>query len=96
MLHIPPTNCLLLTAKQEPYKKAFLLTKNIKVFSRKSSEEWTSRQQQKKDKTERVIRLGRRTRKETVKWNQMTVLRFQTGGDIRHPQPPFGGKTTVQ
>ena len=49
----------------------------------------------KKDKTERVIRLGRRTRKETVKWNQMTVLRFQTGGDIRHPQPPFGGKTTV-
>ena len=43
----------------------------------------------KKDKTERVIRLGRRTRKETVKWNQMTVLRFQTGGDIRHPRPPF-------
>ena len=28
MLHIPPTNCLLLTAKQEQYKKAYLLTKN--------------------------------------------------------------------
>ena len=21
----------------------------------------------------------------------MTALRFQTGGDIRHPRPPFGG-----
>ena len=37
MLHIPPTN-LLLAAKQEPYKKAYLLTKNIEEFSGKSSE----------------------------------------------------------
>ena len=44
MLHIPPTNLLLLTAKQEPYKKAYLLTKNIEEFSGKSSGEWTSRQ----------------------------------------------------
>ena len=29
MLHIPPTNCLLITAKQEPYKKAYLLTKTM-------------------------------------------------------------------
>ena len=29
MLHIPPTNLLLLAAKQEPYKKAYLFTKNI-------------------------------------------------------------------
>ena len=28
MLHISLTNLLLLTAKQEPYKKAYLLTKN--------------------------------------------------------------------
>ena len=28
---------------------------------------------------ERVTGLGRRTRKETAKWNQMTALRFQTG-----------------
>ena len=33
MLHIPPTNCLLLTAKQEPYKKDYLLMKNIEEFS---------------------------------------------------------------
>ena len=35
MLHIPPTKCLLLTAKQEPYKKAYLLTKNIEEYSGK-------------------------------------------------------------
>ena len=43
------------------------------------------------DKTERVTGLGRRTREEIAKWNQMTALRFHTGGDIRHPRPPFGG-----
>ena len=44
ILHIPPTNLLLLAAKQEPYKKAYLFTKNIEEFSEKSSEERTSRQ----------------------------------------------------
>ena len=42
ILHIPPTNFLLLTAKQEPYKKAYLLTKNIEEFSGKSLEERAS------------------------------------------------------
>ena len=54
MLHIPSTNSLLLTAKQEPYKKAYLLTKNIEEFSGKSSEERASRQ--------KTIRKGNRTR----------------------------------
>ena len=79
MLHIPPTNLLLLTAKQEPYKKAYLLTQNIEEFSGKSLEERSSRLQE-KDMTERVTGLGRRTREEIAKWNQMTALRFQTGG----------------
>ena len=35
MLHTPPTNVLLLAATQEPYKKAYLLTKNIEEFSGK-------------------------------------------------------------
>ena len=36
MLHIPPTNLLLLTAKQEPYKIAYLLTKNTgRIFWKK-------------------------------------------------------------
>ena len=51
MLHIPPTNCLLLTAKQESYKKAYLLTKNT----------------EEKEKIERVTGLGRRTREEIAK-----------------------------
>ena len=90
-LHIPQTNLHLLAAKQEPYpKKAHLLTKNIEEFSGKCSGEWISRQG-KKGKTEKVTGLGRQTREERVKKNQMTALRLQTGGDIRHTQPPFGG-----
>ena len=58
-LHIPPTNLLLLTAKQESYKKAYLFTKNIEEFPGKNLEERTCRQ--KKDETERVTGLGRRT-----------------------------------
>ena len=70
MLHVPTTNLLLLAAKQGPYKKAYLLMKNIEEFSR--------RMDQKKKKTERVTGLGRRTREEIAKWNQITALRFQT------------------
>ena len=68
MLHIPPTNLLLLTAKQEPYKIAYLLTKNTgRIFWKKFRR---MDQQAEKDKTEKVIGLGRRTREEIVKWNQ--------------------------
>ena len=44
----------------------------------KSSEEWAS--MQKNDKTARVTGLGRKTAEEIAKWNQMTALRFPTGG----------------
>ena len=44
MLRIPPTNLLLLAAKQESYQKAYHLMKNIEEFSGKSSEERASRQ----------------------------------------------------
>ena len=84
MLHIPPTNCLLLTTKQEPYKKAYLLTKNTEEFFWKKFRR--KGQQAENDKTERVTGLGRRTREEIAKWNQMTALRFQTGG--RHQTSP--------
>ena len=72
MLHIPSTNLPLLAAKQETYKRAYLLTKNIEEFSGKSFRR--KGQQAEKDKTERVTGLGRRTREETAKWNQMTAL----------------------
>ena len=42
--------------------------------------------QAEKEKTERVTGLDRRTREEIAKWNQMTALRFQTGG--RHQTFP--------
>ena len=78
MLHIPPTNLPPLAAKQAPYKKAYLLTKNNKEFYGKSLEERTSKQ--KKIRHKRITGLGRRTRQEIAKWNQMTALRFQAGG----------------
>ena len=84
MLHIPPTNLLLLAAKQEPYKKSYLLTKHTAEFSGKKFRRMD--QQAEKDKTETVTGLGRRTREEIAKWNQMTALRFQTGG--RHQTSP--------
>ena len=44
-----------------------------------------------KRKDRRGTGLGRRTREEIAKWNQMTALGFQTR--VRHPtsQPPFRG-----
>ena len=48
----------------------------------------------KKIRQKRVTGLGGRTREEIVKWDQMTVLGFQTGGTPRHPLPPFGGASS--
>ena len=49
----------------------------------------------KKDETGRVTGLGRRTREEIAKRrNQMTALRFQTGGETSDiPSLPSGGCT---
>ena len=59
MLHIPPTNSFLLTAKQEPYKKAYLLMKNIEEFSGKSLEKRVSRQKDRKgNKTRQKNKRG--------------------------------------
>ena len=77
-LHIPPTNLLLKAAKQEPYQKAYLSKKNTEEFSGRKFRR--KDQQAEKDQIERVTGLGRRTREEIAKWNQMTALRFQTGG----------------
>ena len=49
------------------------------------------KKKKRRDKAERVTGLGRRTREEIVKWNQMTALRFQTGGKTSHPRPPVEG-----
>ena len=67
--------------------------KNTEEFSGKSSEDWTSRQ--KKDNTERVMGLGRRTREEIAKWTQMTALRFQMGEKSDIPGLPLGALKIV-
>ena len=80
MLHTPLTNYHL-AADLKSHQKVYLKqkqTKNIEEFSGKKSGKWAHRQ--KKEKTERAIGVGRKTREEILKWNQMTVLRFQTGG----------------
>ena len=43
-------------------------------------------------KTERSRGLGRKTREETGKGNQMTALRFQTGGTSHIPSLHFVGQ----
>ena len=87
MLHIPPAN-LLLAAKQDPYKKTYLFTKNVEEFSGKSSEEWTNRP--KKDKTERVTGLGRRTRDSKVESNDSPEI-SDRGETSDIPGLPSGG-----
>ena len=67
-LHIPPTNLLLLAAKEES-KKPTSLTKSIEDFFGKVQKKGPAG---KKYKIERATGLGRRTREEIVKWNQMT------------------------
>ena len=80
MLHIPPTNLLLLAAKQEPYKKDYLLMKILEEFLEKGQENGPESRRKKNpnNKTERVTGLSQRTRQEM--WNQMTALTFQTRG----------------
>ena len=60
MLHRPPTNCLLLAAKQEPYKKAYLVTKKLEEFSGKSLGEWASRQKKEDRNSNRARQKNKR------------------------------------
>ena len=69
-VHTTPINYHLIAAQQKPYQKASLLTKTTgasfgerKVRNRDD--------QKKKDKTERATGLGRRTREESGKGNQI-------------------------
>ena len=75
ILHIPPTN-LLLAAKQQPYKKAYLLTKNIKEFAGKSSAECSSRQKRKKkeDRKSNRTRQKNKTGDSKVESNDLSLI----------------------
>ena len=58
----------------------------MEEFSGKKKSVGNEQVRRKKEKTERAMGVGRRTREEIGKWNQMTALRFQTGG--RHQTSP--------
>ena len=83
MLHI-----LLLTAKQEPYKKVHLLTKNIEEFSGKSLEGLAGRKR--KDRKGNWTRQKNKRGDGKVESNDSPEIPDR-GEDIRHPRPPFGG-----
>ena len=54
MLHIPPTNLLLLAAKQEAYKNACLLTKKFgRIFLEKVQENGPAGRKKEKEKKKR-------------------------------------------
>ena len=82
MLHIPPTNSLLLTAKQEPYKKAYLLTKNIEEFSGKSLKKRASRQ--KKNRKGNKTRQKNKRGDSKVESNDSPEI--QDRGETSHPK----------
>ena len=64
----------------------------LENFQEKKTHVRTMDHQQKKDKTKRVRELGRNTREEIGKRNQMTALRFQSGGKTSNiPGLPYGG-----
>ena len=55
------------------------VSSNKKTIKKSNPRKRASRPRNKKDKTGRVIEVGRRTRGEIVKWNPMTARVFQAG-----------------
>ena len=90
MLHIPPTNLLLLAAKQEPYKKSLSRNeKYLKNFLEKVQEnEPAGRKKKGQDRKSNRTRQNRRGNSK-VESNDSPEIPDR-GGDIRHHRPPFG------
>ena len=89
-LHIPLTNFLLLAAKQESYKKAYLLMNNIEEFSGKSSEKGPAGRK-------RYDRKGNRTRQKNKRGDSKVESNdspeIQDRGEISDiPGLPSGGR----
>ena len=78
--------------KQKQQIKTISLRKILKKFpGKKSGESARKTKKQTKQKTNNKKDRMSRTREKFVKWNQMTAWDSRQEGDIRHPQPPFGG-----
>ena len=76
-LHTPPTNYHLLAARQEPYKKAQLLIKNIWEFSGKRSGEWTISRKMTRQKEDKFHKDLSHTLLTLTVHNTMMFLIFQ-------------------
>ena len=83
MLHRPPTNLVLLAAKEETYQNACLLTKNIEDFFFSFGGKQVRRMGQQTGKRQDRKSNGSRQRNKrgASKVDQMTALRCYTGGD---------------
>ena len=70
----------------------------LKKFLVKKKKVWKMGHQQgeKKDKTERKTGVGRRTKEELEKWNQIIALRFHTGGRHQIYQASLRGRREVK
>ena len=71
-------------------KSLTLIEKCSRDFSKKV------RRMDHKQKNNKTKKQGRKTSVEIGKGNQMTALRYQTGENIRHCQPPFWVKDVRQ
>ena len=86
MLYIPPTSHHFLADRQKTHQKAYLVRKKTEEFSGEKSQDNRPAGRKKKSKTEGAMGVGRRTREEIAKCNQMTAISFQTGGrQIKSP-----------
>ena len=78
MLHISPTNLILLAAGLKPYKKAYFTMKKLKNFLEKKVRRMDQWAEKKVSQRLRESKRGDST-------EQMTALRCQTGGDFKYP-----------
>ena len=89
---IPPTNYHLSAAKQEPYQKAYLLTKNNEEFSGEKGQENGPVGRKKRDRKKNGSRQKNKRPDSKVESNDSPEILDR--GDIRQPRPPFGVGTT--
>ena len=86
---------LLLATKQEPCKKAYLITKNIREFSGKSSGEWTSRQNKRQDRKSERTRQKNKRGENKLKSNDSREIPGR-GDTTDNPGLPSRGLTLTQ
>ena len=91
-LHIPPTNLLLLAAKQESCKKAYLLMKNIEEFLGKVQKKGPTGRKRSDRKGNRTMQKNKRGDSKVESNDSTEIPDMGETSDI--PGLPSGGKWT--